>query len=405
MIDALHEILSKPARRIVGLMSGTSMDGIDAALVLVHGAGTKTRVELETFACTPYSDALRQRLVRVAAGEPLPSAEHARLEFDVAASFAQAALEVVERSGHVVGDVDLIGSHGQTLFHHGGGAGVRGERDATWQAGSLPAIAALTGLVTVGDFRSADIALGGTGAPLVPYVDYLLRRSPTESRILLNVGGIANLTYLRAGCGPDSVVAWDVGPGNLVIDGLAQRLLGRDRDEDGGHAARGRADVDWVESLLEGDYFLRPAPKSAGREEFGAVYVEQLLAEARRRGVATDDLLATAVELTARGVATACARPPLAGQPVDAVYVTGGGRHNATLLGRLATLLHPVVVRGFESLGLDPDAKEAVDFAVLANETVHGHAGNLRQVTGASRACILGAIAVGGLSPRPGGAS
>jgi anhydro-N-acetylmuramic acid kinase len=306
---------------------------------------------------------------------------------------------VIAAAGLKPRDVDLIGTHGQTLFHQAAGSGTWQPGEASWQAGSLPAIAALTGIVTVGDFRAADIALGGTGAPLVPYVDFLLRRSPTESRILLNVGGIANLTYLRADGNAAEVLAWDVGPGNMVLDGLAQALLGLDCDRGGSHAAGGRADVAWVEELLADEYFARPHPKSAGREQFGASYVHRLLGQAGTRGLGSEDLLATAVELTACAVHRARSQAPLGALPVDALYVSGGGRHNATLMRRLVHLWAPIPVHGLDSLGIDPDAKEALDFAVLANETLHGHAGNLVRVTGAQRPCILGAIAVAGEAP------
>jgi anhydro-N-acetylmuramic acid kinase len=401
VIARLAAMLAKPERRIVGLMSGTSMDGIDAAVVRVRGAGLETRVALERFACTPYAPALRARLLAAAGGAPLPSAEHARLHFEVASAFAAAAQHVIAAACLKSTDVDLIGTHGQTLFHHGAGAGKDDPEAATWQAGSLPVVAARTGIVTIGDFRPADVALGGTGAPLVPYADFLLRRSDTESRVLLNLGGIANLTYLRAGEGADDVLAWDVGPANLALDGLSQELFGAPYDADGARAARGRADAKWVEILLADPYFARAAPKSAGREEFGADYVQRLIATGRTRGTTGEDLLATAVEVAARAVVLALGQPPVGGAPVDALYVAGGGRRNPTLVQRLAELAAPVRVAGLETLGFDPDAKEAVDFAVLANETLHGHAANLTRVTGARRPCVLGVIAVSGEPPLP----
>ena len=401
MIERLVELVRRPSRCIVGLMSGTSLDGVDAAVVRVGGRGTTTAVELLHFASTPYEAGLRRRLLRAAAGESMPAAEHARLHFLVAAAFADAALAAIAAAGLRPADVDCLGSHGQTLFHHApdGGHGRWTPERATWQAGSLPVLAARTGILAIGDFRSADVALGGTGAPLVPYVDALLRTSPTEHRVLLNVGGIANLTYLRAGGALEDVAAWDVGPGNMISDALAQSLLGLPHDPSGLHAARGRADAGIVEALLAAPFFARRAPKSAGREEFGAPAVQRL--RDLGSGLAGEDLFATAIEFTARSVALACTQAPLAGQPLDAVYVSGGGRRNATLLSRLAALLHPVAVRGFEALGLDPDAKEAVDFAVLANEALHGHAANVIRVTGASRPCILGVFAPSGWSPNP----
>ncbi|MFQ5600956.1 MAG: anhydro-N-acetylmuramic acid kinase [Candidatus Krumholzibacteriia bacterium] len=400
MIERLAAIASKPERLIVGLMSGTSMDGIDAALVRVRASGTATRVELLHFACHPYEAQLRERALRVASGEALPALGLATLDFQVAASFAQAALEVTAGAGLRPEQIDLIGSHGQTLAHRAPGWEAWDPDAATWQAAAPAALAALAGIPVIGDFRTADVALGGTGAPLVPYADYLLRRSDNENRVLLNVGGIANLTALPAGCRLDDVLAWDVGPGNMVLDGLARALLGRDMDADGACAAGGRVAGDWLETLLGDDFLARPAPKSAGREEFGDAYVRRLLEEGARRGLQAADLLATAVELTARAVAAARRHEPLASRPVDAVYVAGGGRRNRTLMKRLRELLAPATVRGFEVLGLDPDAKEAVDFAVLANETLAGHAGNLTQVTGAQRPCILGTIAPAGLRPR-----
>jgi anhydro-N-acetylmuramic acid kinase len=400
VIDRLRSILERPSRIGVGLMSGTSLDGIDAAVVRIHGSGGATRVELLHFVCTPFSTELRARLLRAAAGEPLACAEHARLHFAIADVYAAAALSAITAAGLGAAEVDFLAAHGQTLFHHAPvGTGVWSVERATWQSGSLPALAARTGILVVGDFRAADVALGGTGAPLVPYVDALLRTSPTEHRVLLNVGGIANLTFLPAGVAPENVAAWDVGPGNMIADALAREFFDLPHDPAGSYAARGRADDEVVTAMLAAPFFTQPAPKSAGREEFGAAAVERLRTVARSRGLDPEDLLATAIEFTARAVALARSQPPLAGAPLDALYVSGGGRQNATLLARLTALLHPVAVHGFESLGLDPNAKEAVDFAVLGNETLHGRATNVAGVTGARRPCILGSLSFSGWSP------
>ena len=405
MLEHLAAMLRKPDLRVVGLMSGTSLDGIDAALVRIRGGGAGVAVTLERFLCSPYEGVLRERLLQAASGAALTTLEHGELDFAVAAAFAQAALQLLETAGLGPADIDLIGSHGQTLAHRAGGSGGWDVPATTWQAGSPSVIAALVGVPVVGDFRSADIALGGTGAPLVPYADFLLRGSPSESRMVLNVGGIANFTYLRAGCSRDDVLGWDVGPGNMILDTLSLALLGRDMDADGAEAARGAPDVAWVTEMLRDDFFTRLAPKSAGREEFGRAYAERLLVAGRRRGLGSAAVLATAVELTARAVALACAQPPLAGQPLDAVYVSGGGRRNATLMRRLGTLLAPARVQGLEVLGIDPDAKEAVDFALLAHESLRGHAGNLVQVTGAQRPCVLGSLALAGIPVRRLGAA
>ena len=397
MLEHLLALARKPERRVVGLMSGTSMDGIDAALVRIQGGGPSIRVKLERFACFPYEGTLRERLLQTASGAASNALDHAELDFAVAGAFAQAALALVDVAGLATRDVDLIGSHGQTLAHRAPGPGTFEPRASTWQAGSGSVIAALTGVPVIADFRSADIALGGTGAPLVPYADWLLRRSAKESRLILNLGGIANVTYLRAGCAREDVLGFDVGPANMVLDSFARALLGRDMDADGAEAARGSADSEWVEALLGDEFFARPAPKAAGREEFGGAYVERLLREGKARALGRAALLASALELTAQAVARARAQPPLASEPVDAVYVTGGGRRNGALMRRLATLLSPSRVQGLEVLGIDTDAKEAVDFAVLANESLLGHACNLTQVTGAQRPCILGTLALAGV--------
>lgn len=405
MLEHLAAMLRKPERRVLGLMSGTSMDGIDTALVRIRGGGAGVAVTLERFACHPYEGTLRERLLQAASGAALTALQHAELDFAVGEAFAQAALQLLAAAALKPEDLDLIASHGQTLAHRAPGPGAWEPGASTWQAGSASVIAALVGVPVVGDFRSADIALGGTGAPLVPYADFLLRRSPTESRVVLNIGGIANITYLRAGCSRDDVLGWDVGPGNMVLDGLARALLGTDMDADGAAAAQGVADTEWVTALLREDFFARPAPKSTGREEFGRAYIERLLDAGKQRGLGNTALLATAVELTAGAVVLARAQPPLAGQPVDAVYVSGGGRRNATLMRRLAALLAPARVHGLEALGIDPDAKEAVDFALLAHESLLGDAGNLTQVTGAQRPCILGSLALAGFPARPQGAA
>lgn len=400
MIDRLSILARKPERLVVGLMSGTSLDGVDAALVRIRGRGMSTQCELLHFHCHPYEHDLHSVLLAAASGQRLTALDLAALDFRVAATFAQAALLLLEGAGMPLAQVDLVGSHGQTLAHRAPGWGAWEPFVCTWQAGSGAAIAAQTGLPVVSDFRSADVALGGTGAPLVPYVDFLLRRSASESRLLLNLGGIANWTYLPAAGAIDDVLAWDLGPGNMLLDALAQALLASPIDVDGQTAAHGTPDTAWVAETLQGEFFQRPAPKSAGREEFGGPFVQRVLEQARRRGWNAADALATAVELTVQAVALAGRRPPLAEARIDALYVAGGGRHNATLMRRLGAELAPWRVDGFERLGFVAAAKEAVDFAVLANESLCGHAGNLPRVTGAERPCILGSFSLAGDSVR-----
>jgi anhydro-N-acetylmuramic acid kinase len=246
----------------------------------------------------------------------------------------------------------------------------------------------------VGDFRPADLALGGQGAPLVPYFDYVTSTAPDEDRGLLNLGGIANLTVLPAGGAPTDVRAFDTGPANMVIDALADRLFDEPFDPDGRHAAAGSADHDLLADLLGGDFFHREPPKSTGREVFGADYVDRLLGAAQSRGLSPEDTMATATLLTAASVYQAYARYVRPEQSVDVLVVSGGGLHNETLMEMLRNAFSPIPVRSAAAYGLDADAKEALCFAVLAHETVNGTPTNLPSVTGASAPTLLGSVSV-----------
>jgi anhydro-N-acetylmuramic acid kinase len=396
VIALLQALLDKPERLAIGLMSGTSMDGIDAALVRIAGCGAQTRVRLEAFTCQPYEQDLVDRLLPLASGESATALEWARLDHHIAQSFARAALALTETAAIDIATVDFLASHGQTLAHHAGFA--RWDPLATtWQAGNANVLAALTGRPVVADFRSADVALGGTGAPLVPVVDWLLHRSASEDRVVLNLGGIANLTWLPAAAALEATQAWDIGPANMLLDALARELLDRPHDDAGRVAARGSADAAWVDILLQDDWFVARPPKAAGREQFGRQYVAAFRNEARQRHMSIEDQMATAVELTVQAVARSLQWLPESSRRV--VYVTGGGRHNDTVMQRLHEVL-PCRVAGLDELGVRIDAKEAVDFAVLGNEALHGHAANLTQVTGAQRPVVSGCLALAGFPPQ-----
>jgi anhydro-N-acetylmuramic acid kinase len=246
----------------------------------------------------------------------------------------------------------------------------------------------------VGDFRAADVALGGQGAPLVPYFDYVTCTAPDEHRGLLNLGGIANLTVLPADGPPEDVRAFDTGPANMVIDALAERLFDAPFDRDGQHAAAGTPDHDLLADLLDGDFFRREPPKSTGREAFGADYVDRLLGAAQSHGLDAADTMATATLLTAASVYQAYAQYVREEQSIDVLAVSGGGVHNDTLMRMLDDAFSPIPVRPASAYGLDADAKEALCFAVLAHETVNGAPTNLPSVTGASASTILGSVSV-----------
>ncbi len=377
--------------RIVGLMSGTSADGVDAALVEVEqaGPGGGLAVEMRAFVGRPHPPALREAIL--AACDPTTGRVDriCWLNAALGEAFAAAALAAIAAAGLQPADVDLIASHGQTIYH---ATQPGDDPPATLQIAAPAVIAERTGVTTVADFRPRDVAAGGQGAPLVSYVDYLLFADPARTRIVLNVGGIANFTVLRAGAGPEATIAFDTGPGNMVIDALAESLLGEPCDRDGRHAAAGRVDEGLLTELLAHPYFRRSPPKTTGREQFGRQYATALRAAGERRGLGADDLLATATALTVRTVGDAI-RAHVGS--VDDVVVGGGGARNPTLLGWLAREVSPARLLRHEDFGIDGDAKEAIAFAVLGYETIHGRPGTLASCTGARHPVVLGSITPG----------
>lgn len=387
----------KPVTTAVGLMSGTSLDGIDAAVVRIEGCGLDARAELLHFYSRPYDDALRERLKALCTMEQSNVALVCGMNAYLAELFAEAALAAVREAGLLMDDVDFVSSHGQTVWHIP-------QADAadpylvksTLQIGDLSVLAKRTGKPAVGDFRPADMAVGGQGAPLAPYGDLILFRHPEKGRLLQNVGGIGNCTALPAQAGPADVFAFDTGPGNMVIDQTVYLLSGgrRTYDESGSWAAKGKADEELVEELMEHPYFRMEPPKSTGRELFGKAYASEFLARAEGRGLSPADIVATATAFTARTIADGYRRFVFPRCRIDEVIVSGGGAHNRTLLKMLAELLPEQAVMTAKSLGLDDDAKEAVIFALLGNDFLHGIANNLPAATGASKTTVMGKLAL-----------
>jgi anhydro-N-acetylmuramic acid kinase len=375
-------------------MSGTSMDGVDAALVTMSAQPDSPRVKLEHFVSSPYPDAMREALADLAAGGNATAEDVARLATGVAVAFAGGFFDVCRKAGVDARTIDFIGAHGQTVAHvpPGSGSPVAG----TLQLGPPSMIAALTGITTVGDFRSGDLAIGGQAAPLAPYADFVLRRSAERNRVILNIGGISNITYLRAGGEREDVIAFDSGPGNMVIDVLFRALFpGQgDFDEDGVRAVAGTPHRDVVERMLRHPYFAATPPKSAGHREFGPPFAWALKTAADAENASPEDTLATAAALTIDAIVDALRRfLPEGG--VDEVFVTGGGARNRAILDGLQAALSPVSVRPIDELGIPAEAKEACDFALLARETLLGRTNVIRNVTGAARALVLGTIARG----------
>ena len=396
-MDRLLRLHDQSARVVAGLMSGTSLDGVDAALARIEGSGPNLAVAQEAFVHLPYPDALSSLLRRNSTPEHSSVRDLARLNVRLASLYAEAVTRVMDEAGQDREALDLVGSHGQTVHHLPDPADCAGEEvRATLQIGSPSTLATRLGVPVVGDFRSADMALGGQGAPLVPYFDYVTCTAPDEDRGLLNLGGIANLTVLPANGDRSEVRAFDTGPANMVIDELATRLFDAPFDRDGRHAANGTPDYDLLADLLEGNYFRREPPKSTGREDFGADYVDRLLGAAQSRSLSAVDTMATATLLTAASVYQAYAQYVREEQSIDVLIVSGGGVHNDTLMNMLTDAFSPIPVRPASEYGLNVDAKEALCFAVLAHETVNGVPTNLPSVTGASAPTILGSVSVPG---------
>jgi anhydro-N-acetylmuramic acid kinase len=389
-------------RFIIGLMSGTSADGIDAALLEVSGAGAATSWTLLAFESTPFAPDVRAEILALqsaAAPEPPAAtvARVARLHYRLGHLYAEACARVAGTAGVALSDVGLVGLHGQTLFHDtGAGPRPASAPPATLQVGQAAVLAERTGCAVVSDFRARDVAAGGTGAPLVPYVDWLLFRSDEVARLCLNIGGIANGTALPRGAGIDSVLAFDTGPGNMLIDALVARYTGgrESYDRGGARAAQAQPDDDLLAELLSHDYFARRPPKSCGREEFGEAFAADVAARAEARGLTPAATLATATALTARSIARAYRDFVAPFFDVQEVLVGGGGVHNVTLMNALRDEF-PCPVTSMARNGLDPDAREAVAFALLANESVHELPGNLPGVTGAARPVVLGSVTPG----------
>ena len=375
---------------VAGLMSGTSIDGIDVALVEISGKGFEQKVELRAFHSIPYSRRVRQAILGISNAETHIS-KISQTNFLLGELFAEAIAEVCKRSSVPLKEIALVGSHGQTIYHQAEASDMFGHMVAgTLQIGEPAVIAERTGAPVVADFRPADIAAGGQGAPLVPYVDYLLYRDAKLGRVALNIGGMANVTAIPPGAGPKAVLAFDTGPGNMVIDALVSQFSrGTESfDRDGRMAASGKINEGLLRQLMKSAYLGQTPPKSAGREQFGEEFVLGLL----RRGSQPADLVATATAFTARSIADGIESFVKPRMPVDQLIVSGGGLRNPRIMDRLRDSLPHVEVLASDDFGIDSDAKEALAFAVLAYETYHRRPANLPSATGARHPCILGKL-------------
>jgi anhydro-N-acetylmuramic acid kinase len=391
----MTSLLVKESRLVCGLMSGTSVDGIDAALVEVHGGGPSTRIKVAGFSETVFPEEIQTLILANSETASSNVQDICVLNALLAQLYADCIHELCVECGIPLASVDLIGMHGQTLRHVPDPMQVAGySARGTLQIGSGTTLAALLQTPVVSDFRSADMAVGGQGAPLVPYVDYLLFHSPDEHRLLVNIGGIANITWLPRGCAEDEVLAHDTGPGNMVIDALMRRFYGKEFDEAGTVARSGAINSSLLSWCLSHPFFNKKAPKSTGREDFGSEFVGNLLQMTSELGITkTEDIIATATECTVR----ALVKDIQMLIPVDenfSLILSGGGSKNRFIRDGLRHSLPNAVFDSPDAHGMRSEAKEAVCFAVLANEWLHGNPANLPSVTGARRRAVLGSFAI-----------
>jgi len=374
-------------------MSGTSADGVDAALVEWPEGEAPRPFALLGFHESPFPAQLQERIHRLAAGRVEPGAalrELAALDVELGERFAEAARAVADLAGSPLEAVHAIASHGQTVAHHP-------ELRATLQIGDPSLIAERTGCTTVADFRARDVAAGGEGAPLTPFFHFAAFAEPREGRAILNLGGIANLTWIPPGAVPEDVVAFDVGPANALVDGVVRiQTGGRERmDRDGSRARSGRVDAGLLERLLDDEFLRRAPPKSTGRERYGAAEAEALAAEWREAGREPDDLVATLVAFSVEAVRRACEEHLGARGSLERLLVGGGGARNPSLLEALAAALQGVPVEPFDAAGVPAQAAEAMAFALMGRNALLGLPNHLPRCTGARRAAVLGEIIPG----------
>ncbi len=378
---------------IIGLMSGTSADGVDAALVEVVGAAGDLKTRLVCGRTFPYEPVMRERILKCCDVDRSRVDQIADLNVSLAEVFAQGALQLIKEASVRREDVDLIGSHGQTIWHN---VLPGGRVSASLQIVEAAVLAERTGVTTVSNFRARDIALGGQGAPLTSYVDWLLLRHPRYWRAIQNIGGMGNVTFLPPLDNErDRPIAFDTGPGNALLDAAVSHFSeGKLTFDRGGELAqRGRMNEEWLEALLQHPYYQRGLPKTTGRETFGTAAALELITEAEARDLSEPEIVATLTALTATNIAEAYRR--FAPAPIQEVILGGGGRHNPVMVAMLRDLLAPARVLTHEDIGMDSDFKEALVFALLAYESWHGRPGTLPAFTGARKAAVLGQITPG----------
>lgn len=381
---------------VIGLMSGTSLDGIDAAIVKVMDSEQEIKMELIHFTSLALSDLVKEKLLTLCNPKAARIEDVSAMNMLLGELFAEASLKAIKKAGLTNKDILLISSHGQTIFHQPDSITIDGrEVTSTFQIGDIGVIAERTGIMTVGDFRTRDIAAGGQGAPLVPYADYMFFTSKRNGRVLVNIGGISNITILPKNCSASDVLAYDTGPGNMIIDAFTSWATNGEQsyDRDGILAAKGKVNTKWLNELLQHYYFKLPYPKSTGREMFGLDFAKQLWNTAENYRISDLDKVATVTELTAKTIAMEINKH-VKSSGLEEVLISGGGRYNLTLMDRMnCNLSKGMTLKGTEDYGMSADAKEAIVFALLGYQCYHKRVNNLPSATGARNGVVMGKIA------------
>ncbi len=397
-IEKLIRLQSKKSRIVVGLMSGTSCDGIDACLIKIEGSGLATRVDFMGFETYSYPDEIRKIILEASQKKTGSVDLVCRLNFTLGKLFARSVRLIAEKTSIPISGIDLVGSHGHTIYHIPSSKEITNASDgSTLQIGEPSVIAQETGITTIADFRTRDIAVGGEGAPLVPYADFILFGRDGVCRAIQNIGGIANVALLPGDCDINKIIAFDSGPGNMVIDRFAEKITnGRVKfDKNGTFASRGTPDKYFLDKLCSHPFITRQPPKSTGREDFGIDFADNLYEEMKQGNVSDADAIATVTAFTAKSISDNYRKFIQPSYKIAEVVLSGGGVHNRTLLKLLSEYLAGIRIRKSDDFGIPADAKEALSFAMLANETVFGTPANVPSATGARERVVLGKIIPG----------
>ena len=397
-IESLISLREKESRNVIGLMSGTSCDGIDACLVKITGNGLSTKVDIIGFETYPYENKIRELIFEASCKETGTVDKICQLDFALGKLFADAAGQIAAKMSISISEIDIVGSHGQTIYHV---SSLKESNDkvvrSTLQIGEPSVIAQETGVTTVADFRTRDIAAGGEGAPLTPYADLVLFGKDGVGRAMQNIGGISNVTFLPADGNIEEIIAFDNGPGNMIIDRFAEIITdGKLKyDKNGEFASRGRLNQDLLERLCTHPYLSTPPPKSTGREDFGIQFSDNLYKELKQDNIDVYDAIATITAFTAKSISDSYKRFIQPCCQIDEVIISGGGVSNSVLCQFLEDYLVDISVSAVDDFGIPSDAKEALAFAILANETVSGNPCNVPSATGAKESVVLGKILPG----------